>query len=507
MATSHMFRILAFFLIPLASATLIQGSEIRDALSLAPPGLLEPGEVIGDPSVEPAPGDPPLENPDSPVGSSPQNGSSSQNGAPSRGLPEDRDSQEAPEPPPDSGTQEPSSPPRPGSADGAPFGYDPYWAEPAPGQDWAMIPFPDPASGLRLPSGPIRGLYINGEMAGSEKFTRLLRLVETTELNTLVIDVKSDRGLTYQSESVPSGNLTRAPIKSLRALTYSLRQRGIYSIARVVVFNDTTLARQRPDLALRMGGSGQPWRDGLGMLWTNPYLEEVWDYNIAVALEAARAGFDEIQFDYVRFPTGAGMEGIVYGDPQGRSRSEAIKGFLAKARGVLHAAGVPISADIFGMSLAASDDVRIGQKLEEIAEVADYISPMIYPSHWNPRSFGQPDPDAAPYEVVRASLKYGLARLSPEKQKIMRPWLQDFTMRHPYGTKEVLAQIRASEELGVDSWLFWNARNIYNEGALREYIPAPPFKPAPAPVSTPAPESESNPVPTPDTVPTPAQAP
>lgn len=313
-----------------------------------------------------------------------------------------------------------------------------------------------------------KGIYLTGYTAGSSRFSELVRLVDDTELNAMVIDIKDDSGwVTYRS--------TLAVVKEAKADTYmipdldrvlaTLREHDIYSIARIVTFKDPRLALHRPDLAVH-NSQGGVWHDRTGAAWLDPYNREAWDYAVSVAREAAMKGFREIQFDYVRFPSDGNTKDIVYPKYDGRIRADVIADFLAYAREQLAPFHVFVSADIFGLIPSVGDDQGIGQYWEKVVPPLDYVSPMAYPSHYAPYTYGLKDPDVAPYDTVSNTLEDGIRRLGSQPLSKIRPWLQDFSLRHRYGAAEVRAQIRAAQEQGVKEWLLWNAGNVYTKDAL-----------------------------------------
>jgi hypothetical protein len=331
----------------------------------------------------------------------------------------------------------------------------------------------------------VHGLYLTGYIAGqTEKVNLLLKALDGTSFNAFVIDVKNDSGrISYRSD-VP---LTKAAgagtdwIQEPGAYLAHLRDEGIYTIARIVVFKDPALARVRPDLAVQSQDGG-PWRDRTGATWLDPYRREVWDYAVALAQEAARKGFREIQFDYVRFPSDGETGKTIYSDAEG-SRAETIGRFLKYAYEHLQPYDVYLSADIFGLVGTVTDDMGIGQRLEDILGTVDYISPMVYPSHYSARNYGLEDPESRPYETVLAGLRDYQRRmeLAPSLTKI-RPWLQDFSLRVHYGEAEVEGQIKAARELGVNEFILWNPGNVYNTAVFRE-VSRPSQPSAESPVS------------------------
>jgi hypothetical protein len=319
------------------------------------------------------------------------------------------------------------------------------------------------------PKGPYLSFYGIGYSPTREPALAMLRA--KVGLNALVIDVKGDRGLLAYPTEVPQARQIGADrvttIPDLPGLLGELRAEGIYTIARIVVFKDNPLATARPDLAVKTGG-GAIYRDREGLRWTDPFRREVWDYDIAIAVEAARAGFDEIQFDYVRFPD---ARGLVFSQPSTMaSRIAAIGGFLAEARRQLAPYNVFLAIDIFGYICWNLDDTGIGQHLEDIVPLVDYVSPMLYPSGFQ---FGIPGyryPVQHPYEIVRYSLDRALARTGVSPLRF-RPWLQAFKDykfdRREFGASEIKAQLRAAEGFGSDGWMLWNPHNRYGEAIPR----------------------------------------
>ncbi|KUO50279.1 MAG: hypothetical protein APF76_11245 [Desulfitibacter sp. BRH_c19] len=344
-----------------------------------------------------------------------------------------------------------------------------------------FVPLPP----LELEENPpvkARGLYLTGNSVGqTDRFNKLMDLVTTTELNSLVIDVKNDHGvMSYKSEIeiVQEVGANRSvPIKDIKVAMEKIKERDIYPIARIVVFKDPHLAEQRAEWAIQRNGGGT-WRDNKGVAWINPYEKKVWDYNIAIAKEAALMGFREIQFDYVRFPENAKRvdKEAYYPGEDGLAKDDAIKEFLEYAREQLEEYNVHIAADTFGVIATSwGDSDRIGQTWEKVAANVEYNCPMIYPSHYGPGYFGYPVPDAHPAGTVTRALTDAIKRnASLENPAIIRPWLQSFTASWiqgniRYGAKEVRAQIDAALALGIDEYLIWNAGNSYiSEAFLTE---------------------------------------
>ncbi len=344
----------------------------------------------------------------------------------------------------------------------------------AHGYHRAELALPDP-----LPAGPLevklspftpKALYLSFYGVGSKALRGpAMKLIEETELNALVIDVKGDRGMIPYRSSVPLatevGGQKIITVRDAEGLMALFKEKGVYTIARIVVFKDNLLASARPDLAVKTP-SGEPWRDRESLAWVDPFRKEVWDYNIQIAVEAAKLGFDEIQFDYVRFPDSHSPR---FSQPSTEeARVKAITGFLQEARSKLAPYNVFTAADIFGYVCWNLNDTDIGQKLDPIASAVDYLSPMLYPSGFQ---FGIPgfrNPVQNPYEIVYLSLKKAQERtkISPLR---FRPWLQAFKDyafdRRQFNGKELRDQISASEKFGSQGWMLWNPVNQYTAAA------------------------------------------
>jgi hypothetical protein len=334
------------------------------------------------------------------------------------------------------------------------------------------LPDPLPAGPLEVKLSPFtpKALYLSFYGVGSKALRGpAMKLIEETELNALVIDVKGDRGMIPYRSSVPLatevGGQKIITVRDAEGLMASFKEKGVYTIARIVVFKDNLLAGARPDLAVKTP-TGEPWRDRESLAWVDPFRKEVWDYNIQIAVEAAKLGFDEIQFDYVRFPDSHSPR---FSQPSTEeARVKAITGFLQEARSKLAPYNVFTAADVFGYICWNLNDTDIGQKLDPIASAVDYLSPMLYPSGFQ---FGIPgfrNPVQNPYEIVYLSLKKAQERtkISPLR---FRPWLQAFKDyafdRRQFNGKELRDQISASEKFGSHGWMLWNPINQYTTAA------------------------------------------
>ena len=320
----------------------------------------------------------------------------------------------------------------------------------------------------------IRGIYLNAWTAGSARRREaLLGLDRRTEINTFVIDIKDASGYVSQDSRVPQAREVGATgeirIRDLPGLLLRLQEEGVYPIARIVVTKDPILTAGRPDLAIQ-DSAGGVWLDQDGVTWLNFFDQNVWDYHVDLAVEVARAGFPEIQWDYVRFPDAPEhlLSQAVFPGAGDRTKTEAVRGFLAYAREVLDREGVLMTADVFGVTTSYRRDVGIGQLWEAFIDQVDVALPMVYPSHYWKGSFGFETPNAYPYEVVRRALRDAVRRSREvEGAGLVRPWLQDFSLgQPPYGAPEVRAQIQAAYDAGIREWILWNPGSRYTEAAL-----------------------------------------
>ncbi|WP_159881338.1 putative glycoside hydrolase [Paenibacillus puerhi] len=322
----------------------------------------------------------------------------------------------------------------------------------------------------------VKGVYVTAHSAAGARMSTLLKLMDDTELNSMVIDIKDDWGyITYKTdnEKLLAMETTKKIISDMPGLMATLKEHEIYPIARVVVFKDTVLAEKRPELSF-VNPDGTVWGNGKNPpeRFVNPYKKEVWDYNIEVAKEAAKAGFKEIQFDYVRFPEGfeKRADTLKY-DKDERSRIDAVAGFVKYAHEQLAPLGVRVSVDIFGYAASVPAAEGIGQDFQKISQNVDVISPMIYPSHYSTGWFGSKVPDAAPYQTIAGATKDTMKKLDPlaDFKPVVRPWIQDFTATWVpghirYGKQQIEDQIRALKDHGVEEFLLWNAVNTYTPG-------------------------------------------
>ncbi len=323
---------------------------------------------------------------------------------------------------------------------------------------------------------PLRAIYMSSWAAGSPDFrNKLIKIIDDTEINAVVIDVKDSTGAVsfkMNNPLIQKIDPFENRISDIKYLVDLLHKKDIYMIARVAVFQDPHLAKVRPDLAVKRRSDGATWKDRKGLAWTDMGSREVWNYNIAVAKEAYKIGFDEINFDYIRFPSDGDMTNIAYTSFEGKklNKPEELRKFFHHLNKAMKEVGVPTSADLFGMTTTNTDDLNIGQVLENAIPYFDYISPMVYPSHY-PKNFnGYKNPAEVPYDLIKFVMSAGVKRMiaassSPDQ---LRPWLQDFSLGAIYNAEMVRAQIKATYDVGLDSWLLWSPSNKYTIGALEK---------------------------------------
>ncbi len=325
----------------------------------------------------------------------------------------------------------------------------------------------------------VKGVFVTGAVAGTvNTMPQLTKLVEDTSLNAMVIDIKNDAGEVTYKMGLPLSQEIEAEVRyvsDMPQLIKDLKAKGIYLIARIVAFKDPILAEQKPEYAVK-NADGSVFHDNNGLAWVNPYNEEVWDYLIDLSKQAVELGFDEIQYDYIRFSTAEGIAEADFGaEAEGKTRQDAINGFLTKAYETLAPMGVYVSADVFGTIICnESDGKLIGQDYVEMAKHCDYICPMVYPSHYVNNAYGIEIPDAKPYDLIRAAVSDGEEKLAAAQAEDVsvhiakqRPWLQAFTATWveghiPYQGKQLQEQIRGAADAGVQEWLLWNASNNYD---------------------------------------------
>ncbi|MFZ3054366.1 MAG: putative glycoside hydrolase [Minisyncoccales bacterium] len=308
------------------------------------------------------------------------------------------------------------------------------------------------------------GVYLTSwSAADTDKVDYIIDLSKRTGVNTVIIDIKDWSGhVPYNTEVEGMEKAERIIIKDISKLVDKLHNNGLYVVGRITVFQDPILAASREDLAVK-SRSGGLWYDFNGLSWIDPSKKEGWDYNISLAKDALDNGFDEINFDYIRFPSDGVLQDM---DLNIDSEREVIKSFFAYLR-----QSIPddnISVDLFGLTTVNKDDLGIGQVLEDAYEYFDFVCPMVYPSHYASGFIGFENPADYPFEVVAYSMAKAKVRLEGYNSKL-RPWLQDFNLGAEYDTSKVYLQIKAVKEiLGEDysGYMLWNPSNWYNEEAI-----------------------------------------
>ena len=315
-----------------------------------------------------------------------------------------------------------------------------------------------------LPPGGVKGIYLTGWTAGTPKALRnLLALMDRTEINAVVVDVKDNGMVSYAADNVPIVSQIGANKKMFHAerLISELKAHHLFPIARIACMRDTILAEAHPELAVH-DKQGRVWHDKTHHAWLNPYQKAVWDYNVDLALDAIKRGFSEIQFDYVRFPSEGDITKLDYvGKPIGAHREDQIMAFMKYAAEKIHAAGAWFSADVFGLTSLVKNDEGIGQKFSKVIQNVDYLCPMVYPSHYHKGEYGIPNPDTAPYQTLHRSLGDAAAKIKAQPKCRLRPWLQAFSLGSHYGPAQLAAQFKACRELGIHEYLLWNAGCTY----------------------------------------------
>lgn len=340
---------------------------------------------------------------------------------------------------------------------------------------------------------PVRGIYMSSWVASTRDWRNsLVKMIEETELNTVVIDVKDYTGrIAFEvsdSELVKTGSIDNR-IDDIKDFINSLHDKNIYVIARIAVFQDPYFVKQRPDLAVKTK-SGAVWKDKKGLTWIDPCAKEYWDYTVRIAKEVEKTGFDELNFDYIRFASDGNMTDIIYPLCEADiTKADALEEFFKYLSENLKDVEVPISADLFGMITTNYDDMNIGQVLEKTAPYFDYICPMVYPSHYPATYNGFRNPAEYPYEVIKLAMDTAIQRLVNQQIDLLpnatstpptsipisdfqlltskiRPWLQDFDLGADYTAEMVRKEKQAVYDAGIKSWLLWDPANKYTRSAL-----------------------------------------
>jgi hypothetical protein len=320
----------------------------------------------------------------------------------------------------------------------------------------------------------VKAVYISAWVAGSSKFRdNIIKMIDETELNAIVIDVKDSTGRVSFDMNVPTvrseGSIEKR-IANVRALTDMLHKKNIYIIGRVSVFQDPYMTKKHPEWSVTKKSDGTVWKDRKGLSFLDPAKKEVHDYILAVAKGAYEEGFDELNFDYIRYPSDGNMKDINYHLKEGETRSDNIEKFFKYLSVEMKKEkNVPISADLFGLTTEVNDDMGIGQVWEKALPYFDFLCPMVYPSHYPSGHLGYKNPSNYPYEVINKALISAVnktEKISQSKNKI-RPWLQDFDLGAVYTREMVQAEVRAVYDNGLISWMLWDPSNKYTPSALK----------------------------------------
>ena len=323
---------------------------------------------------------------------------------------------------------------------------------------------------------PIHALHVTAWLAGSKKYrAHLNELFKTTVINAVVIDIKEYEGEVYipgVSMAEKAGAYVPA-MPDVAAWIADLKHQGIYTVARIVVFKDDIMPRKNKSLAVK-NSRGELWFDRHHVTWLDPYNPEAGRYNLLIALQAAKLGFDEVQFDYIRFPTDGSLSQMRFSRPYDKKAApHTLVSFLQQANQLLHPLGTKISIDVFGLTTTVNTGMGIGQLLGPMAEQVDYVCPMTYPSHYARGEYGIPNPNDQPYKTIHLAMHDALKALGPSAHAKLRPYFQDFSLKGRgihYGKKEVRAQMQAAADLGLPSWTLWNARCSYTLDAIKTPI-------------------------------------
>ncbi|MEK7538937.1 MAG: putative glycoside hydrolase [Patescibacteria group bacterium] len=319
---------------------------------------------------------------------------------------------------------------------------------------------------------PLKAVYMSACYASAPSLrAKLVHLIETTELNAVMIDVKDYSGTIAYRSVVPKlvqEKVAGCRVADMQAFVATLHEKGIYVIARVTVFQDPLYTHAHPELAVKRKSDGGIWKDRKGLSFIDVSAKPYWEYVSALAQDAYAIGFDEINFDYIRFPSDGNMKDIAYPWTATTTKSVALEKFFAYLEEEVKPSGAVISADLFGMTTTNTDDLNIGQVLEPALRHFDYVAPMVYPSHYPPNFNGWANPNEHVYGVIKYSMDKAVARakVASTTPLKLRPWLQDFDYGGDYGAVEVRAQIQATYDSGLTSWMLWDPNNRYTPAAL-----------------------------------------
>ena len=323
----------------------------------------------------------------------------------------------------------------------------------------------------------VKGIYMTACVAGSPKWrAELERMITTTELNSIVIDIKDYTGtISFIAPTLEEGSAGGCHVSDMQNFIMELHKQGVYVIGRVTVFQDPHYARVHPELAIKSKSNGGTWKDYKGLPFIDVGARPYWDHVVAIAKAGYALGFDEINFDYVRYPSDGNLKDMNTTWTVGSStKAQMVQDFFVYLHDQLRNTGMKTSADLFGLTTLAEDDMGIGQVLTNALPYFDYIDPMVYPSHFASGADGFAKPAEHPYDIIKWSMSSGLAReqaldikmgIATSTPSKLRPWIQDFDLGAVYNAPEVRAQMQATYDTGLTSWLSWDAGNHYTPGA------------------------------------------
>lgn len=348
----------------------------------------------------------------------------------------------------------------------------------------------------------VKAVYMTSWVAGTKSIRdKVINIIDTTEVNSVVIDIKDYTGnVAFKTENptIDGTGCIENRVPNIRQVIQDLHDRGVYVIGRIAVFQDPCFVKLHPDAAVKRLSDGGIWKDRKGITWMDAGSKLVWDHNISIARASYDLGFDEINFDYIRFPSDGNMKDIFFPTSGNKKKAVVIGEFFQyldkELRGgqaststdptfdKLYAAytsstdetkengRMVTSADLFGLVTVANDDLGIGQTLDETLPYVDYIYPMVYPSHFANGWNNFKNPADHPYETIKVSMGKAVERTRAKGLNIqkLRPWLQDFDLGATYTAEMVRAQIQATYDVGLTSWLMWDPSNKYTVGAFNK---------------------------------------
>jgi hypothetical protein len=315
-------------------------------------------------------------------------------------------------------------------------------------------------------SGFKKGLYISFWAAGSKKKRKkLFNLIDNSDINTVVIDIKNEYGyISYKGnvkEAQEIGAYNKRTIRDFNELMQELKKRNLYVIGRIVVFKDELFATKNKECAI-YNDKNSLWRSGDNLAWSSPFCKKAHTYNIKIAKDAVLNGFDEINFDYTRFPASKNI--VFEQENNSTTRVRAISAFLQEANKTLKPLHVKISVDTYGYACWNKKDTGIGQNLKEMSKYVDFISPMLYPSGFHMGIPGYKNPMESMYETIYLSLEMASRKIGV-KSNVFRPWLQAFRDysfdKRKFGNYEIMLQTKAAEDFNANGWLLWNPASYF----------------------------------------------